>query len=156
MHSASRQSGAIVRRLHAAVCGSEGRFAQVHDPGRASGERGRHPSACAASSTKTKLTSTFARPADAKLEFSLNAYGIDAVNTTIDLCSLLGGILCPLPTYDFVGSATLPLPAEVGDSIDIPGIGYWIPDLEATATGASSRCATTVTGTARADGPRLS
>ncbi|KPV77691.1 uncharacterized protein RHOBADRAFT_41687 [Rhodotorula graminis WP1] len=71
---------------------------------------------------------------NAKLEFSLDAYGIDAVNTTIDLCSLLGGILCPLPTYDFVGSATLPLPAEVGDSIDIPGIGYWIPDLEATAT----------------------
>ncbi|GAA5890628.1 hypothetical protein JCM8208_004941 [Rhodotorula glutinis] len=71
---------------------------------------------------------------NAKLEFSLDAYGIDAVNTTIDLCTLLGGILCPLPTYDFVGSATLPLPAEVGDSIDIPGIGYWIPDLEATAT----------------------
>ncbi|TNY19179.1 hypothetical protein DMC30DRAFT_418137 [Rhodotorula diobovata] len=71
---------------------------------------------------------------NAKLEFSLDAYGIDAVNTTINLCSLLGGILCPLPTYDFVGSATLPLPAEVGDSIDIPSVGYWIPDLQATAT----------------------
>lgn len=143
MHSVSWQSGAIVRLLHAAVCG-EGRL-----PGAQSraGERRRHPSACAASSTKTKLTSTLARPADAKLEFSLDAYGIDAVNTTIDLCSLLGGILCPLPTYDFVGSATLPLPAEVGDSIDIPGIGYWIPDLEATATGASTCYATTVTGT---------
>ncbi|GAA6057551.1 hypothetical protein JCM3770_000251 [Rhodotorula araucariae] len=70
---------------------------------------------------------------NAKLEFSLVAYGINAVNTTIDLCTLLGGILCPLPTYDFVGSATLPLPAEVGDSIDIPGAGFWIPDLEATA-----------------------
>ncbi|GJN91192.1 hypothetical protein Rhopal_004210-T1 [Rhodotorula paludigena] len=70
---------------------------------------------------------------NANLQFSLTAYGIDAVNTTIDLCSLLGGILCPLPTYDFVGSATLPLPAEIGDSIDIPSVGYWIPDLEATA-----------------------
>lgn len=71
------------------------------------------------------------------LNFDLTAYGIHAINTTIELCSLLGGILCPLPQYDFVGSATIPLPASVGEDIDIPGIGYWIPDLEATATGQS-------------------
>ena len=74
---------------------------------------------------------------DAILNFDLTAYGINAINTTVDLCSLLGGILCPLPQYNFVGSATIPLPASVGEDIDIPGIGYWIPDLEATATGQS-------------------
>ncbi|GAA5871275.1 hypothetical protein JCM3774_000898 [Rhodotorula dairenensis] len=71
---------------------------------------------------------------NANLNFDLTAYGINAINTTVELCSLLGGILCPLPQYDFVGSATIPLPPSVGQDINIPEIGYWIPDLEATAT----------------------
>lgn len=74
---------------------------------------------------------------NANLNFDLTAYGINAINTTVELCSLLGGILCPLPQYDFIGSATIPLPPSVGRDIDIPEIGYWIPDLEATATGQS-------------------
>lgn len=37
------------------------------------------------------------------------------------------------PVYDFVGSATIPLPASITDDIKIPGIGFVIPDLEATA-----------------------
>lgn len=75
---------------------------------------------------------------DAILNLELNAYGISAVNTTLNLCELLNGVLCPLPQYDFVGSATIPLPAAVTDSINIPGIGFLIPDLEATAFGTLS------------------
>ncbi|GAA5891033.1 hypothetical protein JCM5296_007357 [Sporobolomyces johnsonii] len=70
---------------------------------------------------------------DAILNFELVAYGIHAVNTSLNLCQLLSGVLCPLPQYDFIGSATLPLPASVTGKIKIPGIGYKIPDLEATA-----------------------
>lgn len=36
-------------------------------------------------------------------EISLNAYGIQALNTTIDFCSILSGVLCPLVTYNFTG-----------------------------------------------------
>lgn len=32
-----------------------------------------------------------------------NAYGIDLVNQTINLCSLLSGVLCPLPQFNFSG-----------------------------------------------------
>ncbi|KAM0752866.1 hypothetical protein T439DRAFT_184535 [Meredithblackwellia eburnea MCA 4105] len=69
----------------------------------------------------------------ASLQFNLVAYGINAVNESISLCDTLSGILCPLPTYDFVGSATIPLPLSVASKINIPSIGYIIPDLEATA-----------------------
>ncbi|ORY42131.1 hypothetical protein BCR35DRAFT_311286 [Leucosporidium creatinivorum] len=69
----------------------------------------------------------------AVLSLQLEAYGIDAVNTSINLCDELGGLLCPLPVYDFVASATLPLPSLVQNSVNVPGIGYKIPDLEATA-----------------------
>ncbi|GAA6009180.1 hypothetical protein JCM10207_004296 [Rhodosporidiobolus poonsookiae] len=70
---------------------------------------------------------------DPILNLELIAYGIDAVNTSINLCDLLGGVLCPLPQYNFVGSATIPLPSLLEGKIDIPGIGWVIPDLEATA-----------------------
>ncbi|GAA5964979.1 hypothetical protein JCM3765_004814 [Sporobolomyces pararoseus] len=70
---------------------------------------------------------------NAILNLELVAYGINAVNTTLNLCDLLSGVLCPLPQYDFVGSATIPLPNSVTDSINIPGIGFIIPDLQATA-----------------------
>lgn len=73
---------------------------------------------------------------NANLQLGLVAYGIHAINTTIQLCDILGGVLCPLPEYDFVGSATIPLPASLAGNIDIPGAAYWIPDLEATAYGA--------------------
>lgn len=43
----------------------------------------------------------------ANLELSLVAYGISAVNTTINLCSdSLGGAVCPIPRYDFEGAAS--------------------------------------------------
>ncbi|BGP17027.1 hypothetical protein JCM10213_000337 [Rhodosporidiobolus nylandii] len=67
------------------------------------------------------------------LNLQVDAYGIHAVNTSINLCDLLGGVLCPLPQYDFVGSATIPLPSIVAGRVDIPAIGYKIPNLEATA-----------------------
>ncbi|KAM0789256.1 hypothetical protein ACM66B_000099 [Microbotryomycetes sp. NB124-2] len=70
----------------------------------------------------------------ASLQVELTAYGINAINTTINLCETLLGVLCPLPVYNFVASATLPLPSIVTQDIDIPGIGFIVPDLEATTT----------------------
>ncbi|KAK4051369.1 hypothetical protein OIV83_002853 [Microbotryomycetes sp. JL201] len=70
----------------------------------------------------------------ASLQIELTAYGINAINTTINLCETLFGVLCPLPVYNFVASATLPLPSAVTQDIDIPGIGFIVPDLEAQTT----------------------
>lgn len=61
----------------------------------------------------------------------LNVYGMHPVNFTIDLCSLFNGALCPLPTYNFTGSDTVPLPSSLGVNEKIPGIAFKIPDLEA-------------------------
>lgn len=55
------------------------------------------------------------------------------LNTTIDLCTLLNGALCPLPTYNFIGSEVIPLPSSLDVASKIPGIAYKIPDLEAFA-----------------------
>ncbi|KAL4078459.1 hypothetical protein V8B97DRAFT_1272093 [Scleroderma yunnanense] len=63
----------------------------------------------------------------------LNVYGMHPVNFTIDLCSLFNGALCPLPTYNFTGSDTVPLPSSLGVNEKIPGIAFKIPDLEAYA-----------------------
>ncbi|SGY14345.1 BQ5605_C010g06149 [Microbotryum silenes-dioicae] len=68
------------------------------------------------------------------ISLQLTAYGIQAVNVSINLCTTLGGVMCPLPQYDFVASATLPLPTSIQDDVKIPKIGYRIPDLEAVAT----------------------
>lgn len=77
---------------------------------------------------------SIAKALNATLNFQLTAYGIDAVpGTSIDLCSLFNGVLCPLPIYDFVGSATVPVPATISSGIKVPSIAYVIPDLEATA-----------------------
>ncbi|THU87706.1 TRP-domain-containing protein [Dendrothele bispora CBS 962.96] len=61
----------------------------------------------------------------------LNVYGMDLVNITIDLCSILGGALCPLPQYNFNGSDSLTVPDSF--SSHVPGIAFKIPDLEAFA-----------------------
>lgn len=67
---------------------------------------------------------------------ALNIYGMSSINITLDLCSLLNGALCPLPTYNFIGSETISL-SDLGVATDIteniPGIAYKIPDLEAFA-----------------------
>ncbi|KAI6127346.1 hypothetical protein F5141DRAFT_1087305 [Pisolithus sp. B1] len=63
----------------------------------------------------------------------LNVYGMHPVNYTIDLCSLFNGALCPLPTYNFTGSDTIPLPSSLDLSQMIPDIAFKIPDLEAYA-----------------------
>ena len=64
----------------------------------------------------------------------LNVYGARSLNLTLDLCSLFDGALCPLPTYNFVGSETLSLKSLDLDLDNwIPGIAYKIPDLEAFA-----------------------
>ncbi|KAG6372342.1 hypothetical protein JVT61DRAFT_7782 [Boletus reticuloceps] len=61
----------------------------------------------------------------------LNAYGMHPVNFTLDLCSLFHGALCPLPTYNFTGSDSVPLPSSLGVNEKIPSITFKIPDLEA-------------------------
>lgn len=63
----------------------------------------------------------------------LNIYGMQPINVTIDLCDILGGALCPLPTYNFVGSTTIPLPSTIDVASHLPAIAYKIPDLEAFA-----------------------
>lgn len=54
-------------------------------------------------------------------------------NITIDLCTILGGALCPLPHYNFSGSDSLSLPQSLGVSNRLPGIAFKIPDLEGFA-----------------------
>lgn len=63
----------------------------------------------------------------------LNVYGLQPLNISLDLCSVLNGILCPLPTYNFTGADSIPLPPSINVASHIPGIAYKIPDLEAFA-----------------------
>ncbi|KAI0743726.1 TRP-domain-containing protein [Daedaleopsis nitida] len=63
----------------------------------------------------------------------LNVYGMQPLNISIDICSLFGGALCPLPIYDFKGSDSLSLPKDLGMQIQILDIAYFIPDIEAYA-----------------------
>jgi hypothetical protein len=55
------------------------------------------------------------------------------VNTTLDICQLFNGGLCPLPLYVFNGSETITLPSSIKVSSQLPRIAYKIPDLEAFA-----------------------
>lgn len=66
------------------------------------------------------------------IALSVNAYGLGLFNVNIDLCSLAGGILCPLPKYQFSGGGIFPVPRQFSDQI--PNIAFTIPDLEAVAT----------------------
>ncbi|KAF9071092.1 hypothetical protein BDP27DRAFT_1419378 [Rhodocollybia butyracea] len=61
----------------------------------------------------------------------VNAFGIDILNITLDLCGILGGALCPLPEYNFTGADSLSLPNQF--SAKIPTIAFQVPDLEAYA-----------------------
>ncbi|KXN90883.1 Flavin carrier protein 1 [Leucoagaricus sp. SymC.cos] len=63
----------------------------------------------------------------------LNVYGMHPINFTLDLCSVLNGALCPLPTYNFVGADSIRLPQSLGIDGRIPGIAFKIPDLEGFA-----------------------
>lgn len=62
----------------------------------------------------------------------VDAYGLGVIDFSLDLCTIAGGILCPLPTYQFNGGGVYPIPQEYIDQI--PSIAYTIPDLEALAT----------------------
>ncbi|KAH9454991.1 hypothetical protein MJO28_012647 [Puccinia striiformis f. sp. tritici] len=65
-------------------------------------------------------------------QLNLNAYGIHALNLSIDLCSVLSGVLCPLPTYNFTGSGQYSIPASRIPSI--PALAWSVPDIEAVFT----------------------
>lgn len=58
---------------------------------------------------------------------------MNPVNFTLDLCHVLGGVLCPFPKYDFVGADSITLPNSLGISDKIPAIAFVIPDLEGFA-----------------------
>jgi len=83
---------------------------------------------------------------DALINFQLTAYGLNPVNLTVNLCSIGGGVLCPLPAYNFNGTASYFLPDSFLD--DIPEIAFYLPNLEAVArlevfdqaTGTSAAC----------------
>lgn len=68
-----------------------------------------------------------------KANLLLNVYGMNPVNVTLDLCNILGGALCPLPKYNFVGSDSISLPESLGVQDRIPKIAFHIPDLEGFA-----------------------
>ena len=70
---------------------------------------------------------------NATANLSLNVYGMQPVNISINLCDEFSGALCPLPRYNFKGSQILPIPSSVDVSKNVPGIAYKIPDLEAFA-----------------------
>lgn len=38
----------------------------------------------------------------------INAYGIQIINQTLELCSLLEGVICPLPQVNFTGMSLSP------------------------------------------------
>lgn len=40
------------------------------------------------------------------VSLQVNAYGISAVNLNLDLCSVVNGVLCPLPQYNFNGACS--------------------------------------------------
>ncbi len=48
----------------------------------------------------------FASKAEVEVD-EFNAYGIDIVNQTVDLCSYFEGVICPLPQVNFTGRLNL-------------------------------------------------
>ncbi|PKI83618.1 hypothetical protein MVES1_002597 [Malassezia vespertilionis] len=56
------------------------------------------------------------------------AYGEDFLATSIDLCKIGDGSLCPLPSYNFAGSGVYNIPDEYKEKL--PGIVYKVPSLE--------------------------
>ncbi|ODN94650.1 integral membrane protein [Cryptococcus wingfieldii CBS 7118] len=61
----------------------------------------------------------------------VNAFGIEVVNQTLEICDLLSGVACPLPQVNFSGYGTYPIPSRYTQ--DIPSIGFSVPNLEAYA-----------------------
>ena len=44
---------------------------------------------------------------DVDANIYVNAYGMDLLNRTVDICSLVGGVLCPLPQLNISGRSDL-------------------------------------------------
>jgi len=77
------------------------------------------------------MANSVANNVSALLNFQLVAYGLKPVNVSIDLCEAGGGLLCPLPVYNYNGSATYIIPESY--TKQIPSIAYYLPNLEANA-----------------------
>ncbi|KAK4684763.1 hypothetical protein P7C73_g5403, partial [Tremellales sp. Uapishka_1] len=68
------------------------------------------------------------------LNVYLNIYGIQAVNTTVDLCSILTGVLCPLPQVNFTGYGTYPVPSKYTKDLttsSLAKLAWSVPNIEA-------------------------
>ena len=77
----------------------------------------------------------------------INAYGMDLINDTLELCSYFEGVICPLPQVNFTGEraspemtsakltcpgfGTYPIPSKY--TAKLPGIAFTVPNLEAYA-----------------------
>ncbi|CAH7676276.1 ML-like domain-domain-containing protein [Phakopsora pachyrhizi] len=65
-------------------------------------------------------------------QISLNTFGINAFNLSVYLCSVLSGVLCPLPRYKFTRSGKYAItPANIPS---IPALAWTVPDIEALFT----------------------
>jgi hypothetical protein len=53
------------------------------------------------------------RPSEANLQVEVNlyvnAYGMDLINETINLCDIFSGFICPLPQINFTGESSVVL-----------------------------------------------
>ncbi|WFD18653.1 hypothetical protein MCAP1_000859 [Malassezia caprae] len=67
--------------------------------------------------------------ADLDVSLTLYIYGENFVEMNLNLCSLPGGSLCPIPSYNFTGTGTLPVPPSFADKV--PEIAFIVPDIEA-------------------------
>ncbi|WFD22238.1 hypothetical protein MEQU1_000903 [Malassezia equina] len=69
--------------------------------------------------------------ANLDVSLTLYVYGQNFVEMNINLCSLLNGALCPIPSYNFTGSGTVPVPSSF--SSKVPEIAFIVPDIDALA-----------------------
>ncbi|WFD26382.1 hypothetical protein MNAN1_001362 [Malassezia nana] len=70
---------------------------------------------------------------DNKLDVSLTlyVYGENFVEMNVNLCSIMDGAICPIPSYNFTGSGSMIVPKDFSDNV--PEIAFIVPDIEALA-----------------------
>lgn len=79
-------------------------------------------------SFSVEVSSTESRE-DLDVSLTLYVYGENFVKMDLNLCSLLSGSLCPIPSYNFTGSGSVPVPPNF--AAKVPEIAFIVPDIEA-------------------------
>lgn len=69
--------------------------------------------------------------ANLDVSLTLYIYGENFVGMDLDLCTIMGGALCPIPSYNFTGSGTVAVPPSFASKV--PTIAFNVPDIEALA-----------------------